>query len=65
MKGSYAQINGNVTEVCNFSLLEDQITIEAEIPSNQGASSETRYLDWVVPAGSAKVGMTVKLGFVE
>jgi hypothetical protein len=29
---------GKVTEVCNFSLLEDQITIEVEIPSNQGDS---------------------------
>jgi hypothetical protein len=52
---------GKVTEVCNFSLLEDQITIEVEIPSNQGESTETRYLDWAVPAGTVKVGMTVML----
>jgi hypothetical protein len=56
---------GKVTEVCNFSLLEDQITIEVEIPSNQGESTETRYLDWAVPAGTVKVGMKVKLAFVE
>jgi hypothetical protein len=56
---------GKVTEVCNFSLLEDQITIEVEIPSNQGESTETRYLDWAVPAGTVKVGTTVKLAFVE
>jgi hypothetical protein len=56
---------GKVTEVCNFSLLEDQITIEVEIPSNQGESTETRYLHWAVPAGTVKVGMTVKLAFVE
>jgi hypothetical protein len=56
---------GKVTEVCNFSLLQDQITIEVEIPSNQGESTETRYLDWAVPAGTVKVGMKVKLAFVE
>jgi hypothetical protein len=56
---------GKVTEVCIFSQLEDQITIEVEMPSNQGASTETRSLDWAVPAGTVKVGMTVKLAFVE
>ena len=56
---------GKVTEVGNFSLLEDQITIEVEIPSNQVESTETRYLDWAVPPGTVRVGMTVKLAFVE
>jgi hypothetical protein len=56
---------GKVTEVCKFSLLEDQITIEVEIPSNQEESTKTRSLDWTVPAGTVKVGMTVKLAFVE
>jgi hypothetical protein len=56
---------GKVTEVCKFSSLEDQITIEVEIPSNQGKSPETRYLDWAVPAGTMRVGMTVKLAFIE
>ena len=65
MKRSYLKSTGKVTEVCKFSLLEDQITIEVEIPSNQGESTETRYLDWAVPAGTVKVGMTVKLAFVE
>jgi hypothetical protein len=56
---------GRVTEVCKISLLEDQITIEVEIPSNQGESTETRFFDWAVPAGTVKVGMTVALAFVE
>jgi hypothetical protein len=36
---------GKVTESLQISLLEDQITTEVEIPSNQGESTETRYLD--------------------
>jgi hypothetical protein len=56
---------GKVTEVCKFSLLEDQITIEVGIPSNQGESTEKRSVDWTVPAGTVKAGMTVKLAFVE
>jgi len=56
---------GKVTEVCKFSLLEDQITIEVKIPSEPGQAAETRVLDWAVPAGSVKVGMTVKLAFIE
>jgi len=65
MKRSYLRSTGKVTEVCNSSLLEDQITIEVEIPSNQRESTEIRHLDWAVPAGTVKVGMKVKLAFVE
>ena len=32
---------GKVTEVCKFSLLEDQLTIEVEIPSTQEESKAT------------------------
>ena len=56
---------GKATEVCKFSPLEDQITIEVEIPSSQGESKEARSLGGRCPAGTVKVGMTVKLAFVE
>jgi hypothetical protein len=58
------ETTGTVTEVCKFSKLEDQITIEVMIPSNTGAE-ETRSVDWAVPAGTVKEGAAVKILFIE
>jgi hypothetical protein len=65
MKVPVVKSRGKVTEVCKYSLLDDQITIEVKIPSKPGLAAETRVLDWAVPAGSVKVGMTVTLAFIE
>jgi len=54
-----------VTEVCKFSQLDDQVTIEVTIPSPVGEKAEIRFLGWAMPTGTVKVGMTVKLAFVE
>jgi hypothetical protein len=59
------ETTGTVTEVSKFSQLDDQITVEATIPSSAGRKAEIRYLDWAVPAGTLKVGATVKLAFIE
>ena len=55
---------GTVTEVCKFSKLEDQITIEVIMPSDSG-EKETRFLDWAVPAGTVKEGAAVKIIFIQ
>jgi hypothetical protein len=59
------ETTGKVTEVCKFSQLDDQITIEVTIPSSAGGQAEIRFFDWAVPAGTVKVGATVKLAFIE
>jgi hypothetical protein len=59
------EATGKVTEVCKFSRLEDQITILVSIPSAKRGEGEFRSLDWVVPAGTVKVGTTVKVAFID
>ena len=59
------EITGSVTEVCKFSRLEDQITIQVAIPAPGEEESETRSLDWVVPTGTVKVGTTIKVAFID
>ena len=59
------EATGEVTEVCKFSWLEDQITILVSIPSVNEEEGECRSLDWVVPAGTVEVGTIVKVAFIE
>ena len=59
------ETTGTVTEVCIFSRLEDQISILVLIHSINGEKGGCRSLDWVVPKGTAKVGTTVKVTFIE
>jgi hypothetical protein len=56
---------GRVTEVCKFSSLEDHITVVVSISSINGEEGERHCLDWVVPTGTVKVGITVKVAFIE
>ncbi|MBV8214240.1 MAG: hypothetical protein JOZ08_13575 [Verrucomicrobia bacterium] len=58
------ETTGTVTEVCKFSKLEDQITIEVVIPSST-EEKETHSVDWAVPAGTVKVGATVRIIFIQ
>jgi hypothetical protein len=59
------ETTGRVTEVCKFSRLEDQITILVSIPSIIGEEGERHCLDWVVPTGTVKVGITIKVAFIQ
>lgn len=59
------ETTGRVTEVCKFSRMEDQITILVAFPSITGEEGESHCLDWVVPTGTVKVGMTVRVAFIE
>jgi hypothetical protein len=59
------ETTGKVTEVCKFSQMDDQITIEATMPCSAGEKAEVRSLDWAVPAGTVKVGATLRLAFIE
>jgi len=56
---------GRVTEVCKFSRLEDQMIILVSIPLITGEEGASHCLDWVVPTGTAKVGTTVRVAFIE
>ena len=56
---------GKVTEVSKFSETEDQMTIESKIPSPLGEEGQTHRHDWVMPAGTAKVGDIVKVEIIE
>jgi hypothetical protein len=58
------ETKGKITEVQKFSETEDQITIEMKVPSPLG-EGETHSHDWIVPAGSAKVGDIVEIAIKE
>jgi hypothetical protein len=59
------ETKGKITEVQKFSESEDQITIEMKVPSPLGEEGETHSHDWIVPAGTAKVGDIVEIAIKE
>jgi hypothetical protein len=59
------ETTGKVTQVCKLSQVDDQIRIEVTMPASVEGKAEIRFLDWAVPAGTVKVGMTVKPAIIE